>query len=173
MEVDWAGQYAHIINTDTGEPIDVSVFVAALSYSGYAYVEGLLSQNQECWTTAHVNAYNFFGGVTRILTPDNLKTGVTKHSRSEVTINKTYLELAEHYGTAVIPARVKSPRDKPTVEGSVGIISTWILAALRNQQFLSLQELNAAIRQKLIEFNDKPFQKKNCLLYTSPSPRDS
>ena len=161
MEVDWAGQNAHIVNTDTGELIDVSVFVAALSYSGYAYVEGFLSQNQECWTTAHVNAYNFFGGVTRILTPDNLKTGITKHSRSEVTINKTYLELAEHYGTAVIPARVKSPKDKPTVEGSVGIISTWILAALRNQQFLSLQELNTAIRQKLIEFNNKPFQKKN------------
>jgi transposase len=161
MEVDWAGQYAHIVNTDTGELIDVSVFVAALSYSGYAYVEGFLSQNQECWTTAHVNAYNFFGGVTRILTPDNLKTGVTKHSRSEITINKTYQELAEHYGTAVIPARVKAPQDKPTVEGSVGIISTWILAALRNQQFLSLHELNEAIRLKLEEFNNKPFQKKD------------
>jgi transposase len=161
MEVDWAGQYAHIVNTDTGELIDVSVFVAALSYSGYAYVEGFLSQNQECWTTAHVNAYNFFGGVTRILTPDNLKTGITKHSRSEVTINKTYQELAEHYGTAVIPARVKSPQDKPTVEGAVGIISTWILAALRNQQYLSLHELNEGIRLKLKEFNNKPFQKKD------------
>ncbi|HZK28396.1 MAG TPA: IS21 family transposase [Thermoclostridium sp.] len=161
MEVDWAGQYAHIINTDTGELIDVSVFVAALSYSGYAYVEGFMSQNQESWTTAHVNAYSFWGGVTRILTPDNLKTGVTKHSRSEVTINKTYLELAEHYGTAVIPARVRAPKDKPTVEGSVGIISTWILAALRNQQFLSLQELNVAIKEKLMEFNNKSFQKKD------------
>jgi len=123
-------------------------------------VEGFLSQNQECWITAHVNAYNYFGGVTRILTPDNLKTGITKHSRSEITINKTYQELAEHYGTAVIPARVKAPQDKPTVEGVVGIISTWILAALRNQQFLSLHELNEAIRQKLKEFNNKPFQKK-------------
>lgn len=161
MEVDWAGQYAHIVNTDTGELIDVSVFVAALSYSGYAYVEGFLSQNQECWITAHVNAYNYFGGVTRILTPDNLKTGVTKHSRSEITINKTYQELAEHYGTAVIPAWVKAPQDKPTVEGAVGIISTWILATLRNQQFLSLHELNEAIRKKLKEFNNKPFQKKD------------
>lgn len=161
MEVDWAGQYAHIVSTDTGELINVSVFVAALSYSGYAYVEGFLSQNQECWTTAHVNAYNFFSGVTRILTPDNLKTGITKHTRSEVTINKTYQELAEHYGTAVIPARVKAPQDKPTVEGSVRIISTWILAALRNQQFLSLHELNEAIRVKLTEFNSKPFQKKD------------
>jgi hypothetical protein len=108
-----------------------------------------------------VNAYQYFGGVTRILTPDNLKTGVTKVSKSETVINKTYQELAEHYGTAVIPARVRSPKDKPTVEGSVGIISTWILAALRNQQFLSLRELNEAIREKLIEFNKKPFQKKD------------
>ncbi len=161
MEVDWAGQYAHIINTDTGELINISVFVAVLAYSGYAYVEAFLSQNQECWITAHVNAYNYFGGVTRILTPDNLKTGITKHSRSEITINQTYQELAEHYGTAVIPARVKSPRDKATVEGAVGIISTWILAALRNQQFLSLHELNGAFRQKLTEFNNKPFQKKD------------
>lgn len=161
MEVDWAGQSAHIINTDTGELINVSVFVAVLAYSGYAYVEAFLSQNQECWITAHVHAYSYFGGVTRILTPDNLKTGITKHSRSKVTVNKTYQELAEHYGTAVIPARVKSPRDKATVEGAVGIISTWILAALRNQQFLSLQELNGAIREKLTAFNNKPFQKKD------------
>ena len=161
MEVDWAGQHAHIIDTDTGELIDASVFVAVLPYSGYAYVEAFLSQNQECWTTAHVNAYNYFGGVTRILTPDNLKTGITKNTRNETIINKIYQELAEHYGTAVIPARVKAPKDKPTVEGSVGVISTWILAALRNQQFLSLRELNGAIRDKLSEFNSKPFQKKD------------
>lgn len=161
MEVDWAGQNAFIVDTDTGELIKAYVFVAVLSYSGYAYVEAFLSQDQECWTTAHVNAYQYFGGVTRILTPDNLKTGVTKVSKIETVINKTYQELAEHYGTAVIPARVRSPKDKPTVEGSVGIISTWILAALRNQQFLSLRELNEAIREKLIEFNNKPFQKKD------------
>ncbi len=161
MEVDWAGQNAFIIDTDTGDLIKAYVFVAVLPYSGYAYVEAFLSQNQECWTYAHVNAYRFFGGVTRILTPDNLKTGVTKVSRSETVINKTYQELAEHYGTAVIPARPGAPKDKATVEGSVGIISTWILAALRNQQFLSLRELNEAIIKKLIEFNNKPFQKKD------------
>jgi len=161
MEVDWAGQNAGIIDTDTGEIIPAYVFVAALPYSGYAYVEAFLSQNQECWITAHVNAYSFFGGVTRILVPDNLKTGVEKVTKGETVINKTYQEMAEHYGTAVIPCRVRAPKDKATVEGSVGIISTWILAALRNQQFLSLREMNSAIREKLTAFLEKPFQKKD------------
>ena len=161
MEVDWAGQTAKLIDTDTGEIIPAYVFVAALPYSSYAYVEAFLSQNQECWITAHVNAYRFFGGVTRILVPDNLKTGVEKVAKGEAVINKTYQEMAEHYSTAVIPCRVKAPKDKPTVEGSVGIISTWILAALRIQQFLSLRELNAAIQEKLTIFLEKPFQKKD------------
>lgn len=111
MEVDWAGQTARIIDTDTGELIQAYVFVAALPYSGYAYVEAFLSQNQESWITAHVNTYRFFGGVTRILVPDNLKTGVEKVRKGETVINKTYQEMAEHYGTAVIPARVRAPKD--------------------------------------------------------------
>lgn len=160
MEVDWAGQKVPITDTDTGELIKVSIFVSVLPYSNYAYVEGFLSQNQENWTTAHVNAYNYFGGVTRILVPDNLKTGIIKNTFNETIVNKTYLELAEHYGTAIIPARPRSPKDKPTVEKSVGIASTWIIAALRNQQFLSLRELNEAIQEKLIEYNNKEFQKK-------------
>ena len=160
MEVDWAGQTAHIIDTDTGTAIDAYIFVAALPYSGYAYVEAFLNRNQEAWIAAHVNAYSYFGGVTRILVPDNLKTGVVKNTRIETILNKTYQEMAEHYGTAIIPARPKTPRDKSTVEGSVGNISTFILAALRNQQFLSLMELNAVIKEKLYAFNHKPFQKK-------------
>jgi len=161
MEVDWAGQTAGIIDTDTGTVIPAYIFVAALPYSGYAYVEAFLAQKQEEWIVAHINAYRFFGGVTRILVPDNLKTGVTKNTRSETVINKSYQEMAEHYGTAVIPTRVRTPKDKATVEGSVGIISTWILAAIRNQQFLSLRELNAAISERLHDFNHKPFQKKD------------
>lgn len=161
LEVDWAGQTATIIDTDTGEAIPAYIFVATLPYSGYSYVEAFLSQNQECWTTAHVNMYNYLGGVTRILVPDNLKTGVDRVTKAETTINKTYSEMAQHYDTAVIPARVRAPKDKATVEGSVGIISTWILAAIRNQQFLSLGELNAVIRERLHTFNHKPFQKKD------------
>lgn len=161
LEVDWAGQTAEIVDTDTGEIIPVYVFVAALPYSGYAYVEAFLSRNQENWITAHVNAYASFGGVTRILVPDNLKTGVEKAAKVDTVINRIYREMAEHYGTAVIPARIRAPKDKATVEGAVGIISTWILAAIRNQQFLSLRELNLAIREKLDAFNAKPFQKKD------------
>ncbi len=169
LEVDWAGQTAGIVNTDTGELIDVYVFVAALPYSGYAYVEAFLSQDQESWITAHVNAYNFIGGATRILVPDNLKTGVVKNTKAEVVLNRSYQELAEHYGTAIIPARVRTPKDKSTVEGAVGIISTWILAAIRNQRFFSLRELNEVIRERLHIFNHKPFQKKEgsrATLYT-------
>ena len=79
---------------------------------------------QDAWITAHVNAYRFFGGVTRILTPDNLKTGVIKNSRSETIINKAYQEMSEHYGTAIIPARPRKPKDKAFVEGSVGVVTT-------------------------------------------------
>jgi hypothetical protein len=109
---------------------------------------------------AHNHVFQFFGGVTRIIVPDNLKTGVEKASWYTPVITRTYHELAEHYSTAVIPARVRKPRDKPNAEGTVGIISTWILASLRNQQFFSLHELNQAMFAKLREFNAKPFQKK-------------
>ncbi|GAB6178805.1 IS21 family transposase [Desulfotomaculum defluvii] len=160
LEVDWAGQTAQIVDRITGETIKAYVFVGVLSCSQYAYVEAFLSQNQECWIAAHVNAYNFFGGATRILVPDNLKTGVEKSSWYTPTINKTYHEMAEYYGTAVIPARVRKPKDKPNAEGVVGNISTWIIASLRNQKFFSLRELNHAIQEKLAEFNIRPFQKK-------------
>ena len=160
IEVDWAGQAAPIVDSETGEIINAYVFVGVLSSSQYAYVEAFLSQNQECWIAAHGYMYKFFGGVTRILVPDNLKTGVEKATWYSPEINKTYQEMAEHYNTAVIPARVRKPRDKPYAEGSVKIISTWIIAALRNQRFFSLVELNEAIREKLAVFNSRPFQKK-------------
>ena len=160
-EVDWAGQTAAIIDRDTGEIIPAYIFVAVLSCSQYAYVEAFLRQDLECWITAHVNTFQFFGGVSRILTPDNLKTGVDQASWYNPVINKTYHEMAEHYGTAVIPARIRKPQDKPNAEGAVGVISTWILAAIRNQKFFSLAESNAAIREKLEIFNSKPFQKKD------------
>ncbi len=119
--------------------------------SGYAYVEAFFSMDQECWTAAHVNAFKYFGGVTRILQCDNLKTGVITHGRSEITLNKAYNDLAEHYGTAILPCRVRSPKDKAMVEGTVGVVSNFILAALRNRSFLSLAELNEAIAERLHE----------------------
>jgi transposase len=160
MEVDWAGDTASIQDNITGKAIPVYVFVAVLPYSGYAYVEGFFSMNLECWINAHVNAYLFFGGATRILTPDNLKTGVQKADWHSPVINKVYYEMAEHYGTAVIPTGVRKPKEKAIVERTVGILSTWIIAALRGRQFFSLFELNQAMKRKLNDFNKKPFQKK-------------
>ena len=115
---------------------------------------------QESWIVGHINAYRYFGRVIRILTPDNLKTGAVKNSQTETVLNRFYQEMAEHYGTAILPAHPCSPKDKAFVEGSVGVVSTWILAALRNQQFLSLTELNQAVHEKLEDFNHKPFQKR-------------
>ena len=116
---------------------------------------------QKSWITAHVHMYEFFGGAARILVPDNCKTAVVHNGGwKDQQINETYQELAEHYGTAIIPARVRSPKDKPNAEGTVGNISTWITAALRDEQFFSLAELNRAIREKLELFNQRLFQKK-------------
>lgn len=159
-EVDWAGSPAHIIDRVTGELIPVSMFVGVLSFSQYAYVEAFMNQNMESWISAHINMVTFFHGVTKIIVPDNLKTGVTKADWYTPEINRTYREFAEYYNTAIIPARVRKPKDKPNAEGSVKIISTWITAALRNQEFFSLAELNAAIREKLKLCNNRPFQKK-------------
>ena len=160
MQVDWAGDTMGIVDTDTGELIPAYLFVSVLPYSGYAYAEAFLDEKQEAWINAHVNAYRFYNGVTRILVPDNLKTGVIKNTKNETVLNRSYREMAEHYGTAVIPARPRTPKDKAFVEGSVGVVSTWIIAALRNRQFFSLAELNEAVSERLYEFNHKPFQKK-------------
>ncbi len=161
VEVDWAGDPAHIIDPDTGEIIDAHLFVGVMTYSQYTYVEAFINQKQKAWITAHVHMYEYFGGVAKILVPDNCKTAVI-HNKDwyNQQLNTTYHEMAEHYGTAIIPARVKKPKDKPNVEGSVGNISTWITAALRNEQFFSLAELNSAIKEKLDAFNTQLFQKK-------------
>ena len=132
-----------------------------MTYSQYAYVEAFLDMKQKSWINAHVHMYEFFGGVARILVPDNCKTAVVHNGGwKDQQINETYQELAEYYGTAIIPARVRTPKDKPNAEGTVGNISTWITAALRNEQFFSLVELNRAIREKLEQFNQRIFQKK-------------
>ena len=132
-----------------------------MTYSQYAYVEAFLDTKQKSWIHAHVHMYEFFGGVAKILVPDNCKTAVIHNGGwKDQQINETYQEMAEHYGTAIIPARVRSPKDKPNAEGTVGNISTWITAALRDEQFFSLAELNRAIRDKLELFNQRLFQKK-------------
>ncbi|MBR4100180.1 MAG: transposase [Clostridia bacterium] len=110
MQVDWAGDTATVIDTVTGEAITAYLFVSSLPYSGYSYVEAFFSMNQGCWIAAHVNASKYFGGVTRILQCDNLKTGVIAHGKTEVSLNKAYSEMLEHYGTAIIPCKVRAPK---------------------------------------------------------------
>jgi transposase len=161
LEVDWAGKTATVINDENGEQIKAYIFVATLPYSMYSYVQAFPDMAMESWITGHVNAFKYFSGVAKILVPDNLKTGVNKAHRHSPEINKTYNEMAEYYDTVVIPARVRQPKDKASVEGNVGNITTWIIASLRNQEFFSFHELNLAIQGKLKEFNQKPFQKKD------------
>jgi transposase len=158
IEVDWAGQTAEIINDETGEIMPAYIFVAALSYSQYAYVEAFWAQNLECWIAAHVNMYRYFGGVSKILVPDNLKSGVNKACKYEPELNPTYSDMAEHYGCAVLPARPRKPRDKAKVENGVLIAKRWILAVLRHRTFHSLAELNAAIRECLERLNTRPMR---------------
>jgi transposase len=110
------------------------------------------------WIGGHVRAFAFFGGVTEIVVPDNLRQGVTHPSRYEPDLNQSYLELAQHYQVAVIPARVRKPRDKAKVEVGVQVVERWIMAALRNQTFFSLGEMNRAIANKLDELNGRQMQ---------------
>ena len=108
----------------------------------------------------HIHAYEYFGGVTRVLVPDNLRTGVTANTRYETQLNESYRELAEYYGTAIVPARVRKPQDKGLVERSVGFSTTWITAALRERKFFSFAEVRDAVAERLEVINTKPFQKR-------------
>ena len=116
VEVDWAGDPATVIDPDTGEIIKAYIFVGVMTYSQYAYVEAFLDMKQKSWINAHVHMYKYFGGVAWILVPDNCKTAVVHNGGwKDQQINETYQELAEHYGTAIIPARVRAPKDKPLI----------------------------------------------------------
>lgn len=160
MEVDWVGDTLKVYDAASCSDIPAYIFVAVLPCSLYGYAEAFPDMKSNHWIEAHIHAYSFFGGVTRILVPDNLKTGVIKNTRTELILNRSYHEMAEHYGTAIIPARPVKPKDKPNAEGTVKVLETWIFAALRNRKFFTFDELNKAIHEKLEEFNAKPFQKK-------------
>jgi transposase len=157
--VDWAGKKPTIINPETGEETEVSVFVAALGASDYTYAEAFADEKIGSWLRAHVHALEFFGGAAAAVVPDNLKTGVKKACYYEPDLNPAYRELAEHYGTVVLPTRVASPRDKAKVENAVQQVERWVLAPLRNQRFFSVVELNLAIRERLDWLNDRPFSR--------------
>ncbi|MFQ5329799.1 MAG: IS21 family transposase [Thermodesulfobacteriota bacterium] len=157
--VDYAGHTVPVVNRITGEVKEAQIFVAVLGASSYTYAEATWSQSTPDWIGSHVRAFEYYGGVTEIVIPDNLKAGVTKACRYEPDVNPTYQEMARHYGTAVIPARVRKPRDKAKVEAGVLVVERWIVARLRNLTFFSLTQLNSHIRRLLVDLNERPFKK--------------
>jgi transposase len=157
--VDYPGQTVPIVDPATGEIRGAQLFVAVLGASSYTYAEAFPSQELPHWIAGHVHAFEFLGGCRRILVPDNLRSGVTKAHRYEPELNRSYAEMAAHYGCAVIPARPFKPRDKAKVESGVLVAERWILAALRDQTFFSLADANAAIRERLAWLNQRPFRK--------------
>ena len=156
MEVDWVGDTLKVYDATSCCDIPAYIFVAVLPCSLYGYAEAFPDMKSNHSIEAHIHAYSFFGGSCT----SNLKTGVIKNTRAELVLNRSYHEMAEHYGTAIIPARPVKSKDKPNAEGTVKVLETWILAALRNRKFFTFEELNKAIHEKLEGFNAKPFQKK-------------
>jgi transposase len=145
MFVDWAGDAILVHDRRTGETTAASLFVAVLGASTYTFARAALNQGLANWIDCHVQAFEHFTGTAKLLVPDNPRTGVTRACRYEPELNRTYQEMAEHYGTAVMPARPYKPRDKAKVENAVLLAERWIIAALRHRKFFSLAELNEAI----------------------------
>lgn len=157
--VDFAGTKMPILDPKTGEKKWAEIFVATWGASNYTFARAVWSQDLSSWTESHVKAFEYFGCVPEIIVPDNLKSGVNSPCRYDPEINETYVELAKHYGCAVIPAHVRKPKHKSKVEFGVLLVTRWILARLRKRRFFSIEELNEAILESLEDLNRKPFQK--------------
>ena len=153
--VDFAGQSMEVIDGLTGEVRRAEVFVAVLGASSYTYAEATWTQSLPDWIAAHVNMFTFFGGVSSQIVSDNLRAGITRACFYEPLVNRTYADMARHYGAAVVPARPYKPRDKAKVEVGVQVVQRWILARLRNRRFFSLAELNQAIRELVVQLNNR------------------
>ena len=157
--VDWAGDAIPVFDPITGAEHGARIFVAALGASNYTYAEARWTETLPDWIGAHVNALSAIGGVPKAVVCDNLKAGITKPSRYEPGINRTYQDLADHYGFVVLPTRVRKPRDKAKVEVAVLIVERFVLAKLRNRRFFSLDELNAEVRECVATINAKVMKK--------------
>jgi hypothetical protein len=142
---------------DMGEPREAQIFVACLPCSQLIYAEASWTQGHEDWLGAHVRALGCIGGCPEKLIPDNLKSGVTDPSYYDPVLNRSYHELARHYDIAIVPARVRRPRDKSSVESGVKQVERWVLAPLRHRRFFSLDEANVAITEQIEAFNNRPF----------------
>lgn len=160
IEVDWSGDTIPIYDPVTGEESPGYLFIAVLPCSYFAYAEVCGDMKTENWLNCHVHAFNYFGGVARLLIPDNCKTATTANTRYDTVLNRSYQELAEHYGTAIVPARVRRPQDKSAAEGSVRFAETWIIAAIRNRKFFSILEAQEAVAEKLEEMNSRQFKQR-------------
>ncbi len=156
---DFAGTTFPITNPHTGEIRQAHLFVCTMGASSYTFAKLFESENTEAWCTGHSDAFSYFGGVPEIVVPDNPKPVVTKANRYEPDINPSFSHMANHYEVAVIPARVRKPKDKAVVEAAVGVATRWILAVLRKQTFFSLPEANNAVALLLEKLNEKPFKK--------------
>ena len=158
MFVDYAGDTASYTDPDTDQIKVAQVFVAVLGASGMLYVEATRGQDLGSWRLAHDHAFAAYGGVAELTMPDKLKSGVTKACYYDPEVNRSYLELARHYDTVVLPTRSGHPRDKAAVEAGVLSVERWVLAPLRHRQFFSLAELNAAIAEQTRQLNVRPFR---------------
>ncbi|HRY49097.1 MAG TPA: IS21 family transposase [Candidatus Paceibacterota bacterium] len=156
--VDWAGVKVPIHHAD-GSVTQASLFVAVMGFSNKTYVEAFPNEQLEHWIAAHCHAFAFYGGLTRAVVPDNPKTAVTHPCRYEPVLHRSYQEMARHFGTVILPARIKKPRDKAKAETGVQIVERQILALLRDQRFFSVGELNQALRPLLDRLNAQEFQK--------------
>lgn len=161
IEVDWSGPTMQLTNPVTRETTRVYLFVACLPFSRYAFVEPTLDMRQATWSRCHVAMFEWFGGTTPRIVPDNLKTGVITHPREgEIVLNDAYRELAAHYSAAVLPGRPKKPKDKASVENTVWSAATWVIASLRTREFATLGDLRATVYEQMKAFNREPFQKR-------------
>jgi len=157
--VDHAGPTVPVVDPESGDLREASIFVAVLGASNYTYAEATWTRDLYDWIGSHIRAFEFFGGTSEAVVPDNWRTAVTKACWYEPELNPTYRDLAEHYNTAILPARVRKPRDKAKVECGVLVVERWILAALRHQTFIGLVALNRAIRELLERLNHRKFRK--------------
>jgi transposase len=157
--VDHAGPTVAVIDPDSGEIREASIFVAVLGASSFTYAEATWTRGLYDWIGSHIRAFDFFGGVTAAVVPDNWRTAVTKACWYEPELNPTYRDLAEHYATVILPARVRKPRDKAKAESAILLVERWILAALRHRTFFGLVALNQAIRELLERLNQRKFRK--------------
>lgn len=162
-EVDWAGTTIPIYDRTLTNVIDKAyLFVGVLPFSQYMFAQATLDMKEEAWINHHIDMFRFFNGVPLICVCDNCKTAVISHKKyEEIILNPAYYEMAEYYETAIIPARVRHPKDKNSTECSVGYMTRQIIARLRDEKFCTLVELNERILEEVKKLNEKPFQKRD------------